>query len=244
MALGRRDGGAVSWPRPLTALWALAVSLLVGFSLLLHAPAVALAYESSGFSASDGSGCAAAATTAYDRRDRSERGYDLAAASVRPGVNAGQRGPAQIGETKSDLEVPPACRPGAYGPARDVFHTYYVTPQSADGSPGTAAVLVHNSDCPIGPKMKYERNPKHDQSRPGVGSQPRNPQQMLDESFLFNSNSGRRVAYDAANDEIVVFAKHAGGRYHGYVEEWATLPQAAKNVLIKEGRFTSRGRTR
>jgi hypothetical protein len=115
-------------------------------------------------------------------------------------------------------------------------HTYYA-------EAGTASVLVHNEPS-CGPQLNYQANPKHANGVLGspVGPEPANPQGMLNESFLFNGNSGRRIAYDAVNGQIDVFAPSGGGTYHGYVSTWSDLPADARRVLIKQGIFNAKGR--
>jgi hypothetical protein len=122
----------------------------------------------------------------------------------------------------------------------DVINTYYVFA-------GQTPALVHNTNgpcTPFGPKLNYEPNPQHGGGKVGgkVSPEPTNPQQMLDQSKLFNSGSGRRVAYDESTGEIVVFARTNGATFHGYVSTWRDLPQGAKNVLIQSGIFKSNGK--
>ncbi len=122
------------------------------------------------------------------------------------------------------------------------IHTYYV-------NAGSTPILVHNvGPCtvPFGPKMQYEPNQKHRRGRPGghIGPEPVNPQSMLDQSILLNTNSGRRIAYDSTNNEIIVFAPHGGGVYHGYVSTWGALPAEAQGLLVKAGIFKPNGKLR
>jgi RHS repeat-associated protein len=136
------------------------------------------------------------------------------------------------GSVRSDL---------AYNLTIDGIHTYYVLV-------GDTSVLVHNTcpEVPFGPRMNYEPNPKHAGGRLGNyrSPEPTNSQAMLDRSFLVNSASGRRVAYDPDTGEIIMFARHHNASYHGYVSTWTNLPREAQNVLIRQGIFKPNGKLR
>ncbi|MFI6637134.1 polymorphic toxin-type HINT domain-containing protein [Nonomuraea fuscirosea] len=118
-------------------------------------------------------------------------------------------------------------------------HTYYV-------SAGRADVLVHNAgecdDVPFGPKLNYEANPKHANGKLGskVGPEPTNAEAMLHRSL--NVNERRRIAYDAATGEIIVFAQTGGATWHGYVVTWQLLDQKSKNIFIRAGIFNRKGK--
>jgi hypothetical protein len=89
-----------------------------------------------------------------------------------------------------------------------------------------------------------ERNPKHASGTLGgrIAPEPTNHQAMLNQSVLFNSSSGHRIAYDAVSNQIDVFARTSGGTYHGYVSTWADPPSDTRRVLIKAGIFNAKGK--
>ncbi len=118
-------------------------------------------------------------------------------------------------------------------------HSYHVTAGRVD-------ILVHNAgecdDVPFGPKLHYEANPKHANGKLGskVGPEPTNAEAMLHRSL--NVNERRRVAYDAATGEIIVFAQTGGATWHGYVVTWKLLDQKSQNILIRAGIFNRKGK--
>nr|WP_239321264.1 RHS repeat-associated core domain-containing protein [Planomonospora parontospora] len=123
----------------------------------------------------------------------------------------------------------------------DDLHTYYI-------AVGTHDALVHNEDpcgeVPFGPKLNYEANPKHANGKLGskVGPEPTNAKAMLARSL--NISERRRIAYDAATGEIIVFARTEGATWHGYVVTWSLLDQKSKNAFIRAGIFNKRGKAR
>ena len=96
--------------------------------------------------------------------------------------------------------------------------------------------------------LKYEPNPKH----PPAGSvaagertvtpEPMNPQESLDISVPFSSNSPSGVAVDPKSGEFIVFEPSAPGRYHGYAVTWDQLSQQQKNALIRTGQVNVKGK--
>jgi hypothetical protein len=112
---------------------------------------------------------------------------------------------------------------------------------------GGTPVLVHNKcpdGVPYGPKMNYKANPKHRNGVLGthIGPEPTRGQEMLDRSRLVNSTSGRRVAYDRDNGEIVIIPKTGGATCHGYVTLWSNTPDDVRGVLTKQGVFNDKGK--
>jgi filamentous hemagglutinin len=70
---------------------------------------------------------------------------------------------------------------------------------------------------------------------------PTNGQDALDFSMRIGENTPRRVAFDRASGEIVIFDQTSAGVYHGHVRTWDQLNQQMRNVLIESGDFTRRG---
>ncbi|WP_433828546.1 RHS repeat-associated core domain-containing protein [Actinoplanes sp. CA-015351] len=123
------------------------------------------------------------------------------------------------------------------------LHTYYVLV-------GLHPVLVHNDKCPevpFGPQMNYKPNKKHDKGVLGkeIGPHPTRGAEMLNQSFLLNSSSGRRAAYDKVNKEIIIFAPdNREATYHGFVVTWDLLDQKVRSVFVSQGIFNDKGKLR
>lgn len=109
---------------------------------------------------------------------------------------------------------------------------------------GRTYISIDNLPVPTGGfGGRYETNPKHNASRPGVSPQPTNPQDVLANSVPLGGNSSGRIGYDSSTKEIVVFQKHISDTYHGYVpSNWNELRQTEKNALIRAGLFSAKGR--
>ena len=95
------------------------------------------------------------------------------------------------------------------------------------------------------PKLLYEGASYHGKEKQGAkNSAPTRGQRALEDSFDLGSNTDRRVGYDFDNDEIIVFDKTLGNKYHGHVRSWEELEQKMKNVLQKNDIFDHRGRVK
>lgn len=71
---------------------------------------------------------------------------------------------------------------------------------------------------------------------------PRNGQAALDNSLPVTETSTRRVGIDYDAEEFVVFDETSPGEFHGHVRSWEELRDEMKNVLIKSGMVTRRGK--
>lgn len=103
--------------------------------------------------------------------------------------------------------------------------------------PGGGAGVTTSSPSGPPPCGTFEPSPKHDQSRPGVGSQPVDGQVALDGSVQVSTNSARRIGVDVQNREIVVFDETYPGQciFHGHVRTWDELTPEMKSALHKAG---------
>lgn len=90
--------------------------------------------------------------------------------------------------------------------------------------------------------LVYEPSPKHAQPGPGVGTEPTNPEELLQQSVPVKATSTQRIAYDPTTGEIVVFRETNPGVYHGYVVEYLDLAQDQRNALYKAGLVNLRGK--
>ena len=108
------------------------------------------------------------------------------------------------------------------------FHTYYV---------GNTSVLVHNV---CGEYGTYEKAPYHNGGNAVKSAAPKNGQAALDNSIQVSQNSPRRIGI--SENEFVVLDQTTPGTYHGHVRTWEELTQTMKNVLIKAGKVTSKGK--
>ncbi|MGR2741097.1 DUF637 domain-containing protein [Billgrantia sp. Q4P2] len=107
---------------------------------------------------------------------------------------------------------------------------------------GAVGGIGGRTRSPGGFSGRYESNPKHDVSRPGVSPQPSNPERALADSVPIGGNSTSRIAYDSSTGEIVMFQNHQGNNYHGYAVTWNDLRQNQKNALINAGLFRPNGK--
>ena len=93
------------------------------------------------------------------------------------------------------------------------------------------------------PSDKHGKDPRN--TSMGVSNPaPTNGQFALSNSVQIKPTSPRRVGVDKANNEFVVFDEtHPGkGIYHGHTRSWNELTQEMKNVLVKAGLCTRKGR--
>ncbi|XXT18155.1 SpvB/TcaC N-terminal domain-containing protein [Sorangium sp. So ce429] len=103
-------------------------------------------------------------------------------------------------------------------------------------------------------RLEFVASPKHPVGvapRPGVSPGPAHGQAALDTSVGIGENTTRRVGIDYETGKLVMFAETYPGRtglggapreFHGYVQTWDELPQAAQNALYKSGMVTRRGK--
>lgn len=115
---------------------------------------------------------------------------------------------------------------------------------------------AHIHDEAFSSNRFYEASPKHAGKARVVGGEivekePTNGQAALDLSFPLKGTTARRVGFDVATKEFVVFdrtgnrvvAKRAqGGEYHGHVRSWDALTKTMRQVLIDNGIVDKRGR--
>lgn len=91
--------------------------------------------------------------------------------------------------------------------------------------------------------LRYEESPKHSAKKRGnIGRKPSNGQADLDRSVRLKRTSPRRIAVDSGTAEFVVFDKTMAGVYHGHVRSWTELTGNMKDVLMRKGLVTRRGK--
>jgi hypothetical protein len=89
----------------------------------------------------------------------------------------------------------------------------------------------------------YEASSKHHPNARGeVSRGPTNGQKTLENSIQVKGTSPRRVAVDPATGEFIVFDKTSAGVFHGHVRTWSELTPQMRNVLIKAGQVTKKGK--
>ena len=151
----------------------------------------------------------------------------------------------------STVELPPGSRKlepvGAQVTAPKGYDVY----QAPDGTryyqdaKGNNYASLDDLPTPTGQfEGKYVSNPKHDSSGGSISPQPKNPEATIADSVPVGGNSNKRIAYDSANNEIVVYQYDPGtGAYHGYApQEWTRMPQQERNALIRAGLFKPNGK--
>ena len=78
----------------------------------------------------------------------------------------------------------------------------------------------------------YEGAPYHHFQSKGLKSRaPIDGQGTLDNSLQVKNTSPRRVGWDPANKEAVVFDQTRPGVFHGHVEDLRELPEQARRLL-------------
>lgn len=108
------------------------------------------------------------------------------------------------------------------------YHTYFV---------GTDGVLVHNMCQSTG---IFENTPYHTTGNPIKSAVPINGQAALNNSFQLSPTSSRRIGI--SEGQFVVLDQTSPGLYHGHVRAWDELTQEMKNVLIRAGLVTRKGK--
>ncbi|HEV7590235.1 MAG TPA: hypothetical protein VGO40_19100 [Longimicrobium sp.] len=98
----------------------------------------------------------------------------------------------------------------------------------------------------------YEANAgKHGRAERGrVSREPRNGQDALDYSLPIKPNVSARIGIDYEEGAYVVLRRHMRvfqelpevEIFHGYVVEWAVLPQECRNALMRAGMANLKGK--
>jgi hypothetical protein len=99
---------------------------------------------------------------------------------------------------------------------------------------------------------KYEANAgKHGPvARGAISREPKNGQDALDNSLPIKPTAPVRVGIDYEEGEYVILRRHMRvfqdlpelEIFHGYVVEWAELPQECRNALMRAGMANLKGK--
>jgi RHS repeat-associated protein len=90
---------------------------------------------------------------------------------------------------------------------------------------------------------KHKTNTTTDSKGRTVGAEPQNAQEVWENTaWKVPGSTDRWVGFDPKTDEIIVFDDTNDGSFHSHVRTWDDLTQAQKNVLIKQGIFTGKGK--